>query len=115
MGFLTFVTVSAAVMFGVVVATLFVSAFLREDDTVPLGIGLLVTPLPAVAAALAFLFVARFESGRKGLAAIAVFFGGLASTIVFTAIGSVGLILAAVVSGGFAVLARRLLDEPARS
>jgi len=115
MGFLTFITVSVATMFGVVVATLIASAFVREDGTVAIGLGLFLIPIPSMAAALAFLFVARFESGRKGLGALVVFFGTLASTILFTAFGALGLILAAVAAGGFGVLARRLLDSPARA
>lgn len=112
MTLLTFVTVSVAAMAGVVGASLLLSAFLREDDTVPVPIGLMSLPMPAVAAALAFLFVTRWESGRKGLAAVAVLFGTLAATIVFAAFGLVGLVMASAAAGGFAVFARRLLDKP---
>lgn len=112
MGFLTFVTVSVATMTGVIAGALLVSAFLREDDTIPPLIGLVAVPMPAIAAVLGFLFVARYETGRKLLAALAVFFATLASTILFAAVGLTGFVLAAVAAGGFGVLARRLLDDP---
>jgi O-antigen/teichoic acid export membrane protein len=112
MGFLTFVTVSVATMTGVIAGALLVSAFLREDDTIPPLIGLVAVPMPAMAAVLGFLFVARYETGRKLLAALAVFFATLASTILFAAVGLTGFVLAAVAAGGFGVLARRLLDDP---
>jgi hypothetical protein len=114
MGFLTFVTVSVATMAGVIAASFLVTAFLREDDTIPPLIGLVAVPMPAVAAALGFLFVARFETGRKPLAALAVFFATLAATILFAAVGLAGLVLAAAAAGGFGVLARRLLDQPTK-
>ena len=47
------------------------------------------------------------------LGAVSVFFGALASTLVFVGLGLFGLVLAAAASGGFGVLARRLLDGPA--
>ena len=114
MNFLTFVTVSVATMAGVVMALMLLGAFVRDDDSIPAPIGLLVTPMPAIAAASAFLFVTRFETGRKWLGALAVFFGALAGTVMLVGLGSFGLVFAAVAAGGFGVLARRLLDQPAR-
>ena len=112
MGLLTFVTVSVSAMAGVVAASLLVASFVQEDDTVDPLIGLMAIPMPAVAASLGFLFVARYETGRRGLAMLAVFFGTLAATMVFAVLGLTGLVLAAAAAGGFGVFARRLLDPP---
>jgi len=113
MALLTFVTVSVATLFGVVLGAFIFGSFRGDGDDAPLAVGLIVIPLPAISAALAFLFVARFETGRKALGALSVFFGTLASTIVFVGFGLPGLVVAAIASGGFGVLARRLLDAPA--
>ena len=110
MSLLTFVTVSVATMTGVVLALVLLGLFASDADEIPVYIGLIVIPLPAICAAASFLFVARFETGRKGLAALAVLFGGLAATLVFVGLGPIGLVVAAVTTGGFGVLARRLLD-----
>ena len=115
MGLLTFVTVSVASMAGAMAATLLFGAFAGEDDTAPILVGLLALPMSSLAAALAFLFVARFETGRKGLAALAVFLCSLAATIVFAGLYLLGLVLASVAAGGFGVFARRLLDSPKNS
>jgi hypothetical protein len=112
MALLTFVTVSVASMAGIVAASVLIAAFLTEDETLPSAIRFIATPMPAVAAVLGFLFVARFETGRKGLAALAVLFGSLASLVVLAALGLPGLVLASAAAGGFGVFARRLLDAP---
>ena len=114
MALLTFVTVSVASMAGIVAASVLIAAFLTEDGTLPPAIRFIATPMPAVAAVLGFLFVARFETGRKGLAALAVLFGSLASLVMLAALGLPGLVLASAAAGGFGVLARRLLDAPPR-
>ena len=113
MALLTFVTVSVATLFGVFLGAFIYGSFRGDAEEAPLAIGLIVIPIPAFAAALAFVFVARFETGRKFLGALSVFFGTLASTLVLVGIGLPGLVLAAIASGGFGVLARRLLDAPA--
>lgn len=113
MALLTFVTVSVATLFGVMVGAVIFGSFRGDGDDAPVAVGLIVIPLPALAAALAFLFVARFETGRKLLGAVSVFFGTLAATLVLVGLGLPGLVLAAITSGGFGVLARRLLDAPA--
>jgi len=112
MGTLTFVTVSAAALAGVTLAGALIGITIRADNTVPLLVSLLALPMPGLAAALGFLFANRFESGRKVLAALAVFFGTMASVIVFALFSFAGLILASLAAGGFGILARRLLDPP---
>lgn len=106
----TFVSVGLAVFAGFVLQGLALAA--TGDEQVSVRLLLLLTPVPAVAAALAFAAVTRLETGRKGLATTAVFFGSLAATVVFPFLGLVGLLLTMVVPGGIAVLARRLLDPP---
>ena len=65
MALLTFVTVSVATLFGVFLGAVIFGSFRGDGDEAPVAVGLIVIPLPALAAALAFLFVARFETGRK--------------------------------------------------
>jgi hypothetical protein len=116
MAMLMFVTVSVVFLFGVALAILLLRMFLGTDDRAPIAIALIATALPAGSATLAFLFVSRSESGRKGFAALAVFLGSLAGTVLFLPFAGIGLLLSAGAAGGFAVLARRLLDDrPAQS
>ena len=119
MSLLTFVTVSVATLAGWNIAVFVFAGFSSGDPVAndaasrpPILVALLLFPLPALAATLAFLFVARFESGRKVLAGLGVFLGALASTIVFSVLGLPGVVMASAVTGGFAVFARRLLDAP---
>lgn len=99
-----FVTVSVVFMFCYVLTSLLLNAATGDDDTVSWFVFLPAILLPAAGASGAFLYVARFESGRKRWAVSALFFGSLAATFVL------GLLFAAVAAGGFAVFARRLLD-----
>jgi FtsH-binding integral membrane protein len=71
---------------------------------------LILTPVPAVIAAGTFALVTRWQTGRRGWAMAAVFFGTLAATIVFPFLGVLGLVLTLVASGVIAVAALRLLD-----
>lgn len=111
LGLLMFTTVSVAFMAGIVVAIFVIRLVSPDGNDIPVLVGLLVTLLPCAAGALGFLFVARFETGRKGLGALAVLFGGLAATVVLVPLGLLGLVIAASAAGGFAVYARRLLDS----
>lgn len=109
MALLTFVTVATATMTGVIAALILFTGFLRDDDSVPPAVGIVAITLPALFATAAFLFVARTEAGRKGLAGLGVFLGGLAATFLLVRMGLLGLVLASAATGGLAVLARRLL------
>lgn len=109
MALLTFVTVATATMTGVIAALILVTGFLRDDDSVTPVVGIVAIPVPALFATAAFLFVARTETGRKGLAGLGVFLGGLAATVLLVGLGLLGLVIASAATGGLAVLARRLL------
>lgn len=110
LGLLMFTTVSVAFMLGITGFVVIALAFADDDGSLPAVLGWVVFVMPAGFGALAFLFVARFETGRKGLAVLAVLVGGLAATVIMGPLGLLGLVIAACITGGFAVYARRLLD-----
>lgn len=110
LGVLMFATVSVAFMLGITGIVFIGLSFADDDGSLPAVLGWVVILMPAGFAALAFLFVARFETGRKGWAALAVLVFGLASTVVMGGFELMGLVIAACITGGFAVYARRLLD-----
>jgi hypothetical protein len=107
--YLTFVTVALGLFAGFVVAL--IAALSARDASGDTGlVGVLVTPLPALVAAGGWALVNHEGTGRKSLAVFAVFCGSLAALIFGLPLGPIGLVAAMLVSGGFGVAARRLLD-----
>ena len=112
MAYLTFVTVAVGLFAGFVLALLAAVA-VQDSDGDTGAVGVLVTPLPAAVAAGVWAVVNRWETGRKWSAVTAVFFGSLAALILMLPWGPPGLLVAMATAGGFGVVARRLLDQPA--
>ena len=107
--YLTFVSVALGQFAGFVLALVAVQAGPSPDD-LPWWLGVLLTLLPAAAAAAAWAVVNRWETGHKWWGAVAVFLGSLASLILMLQFGLLGLVSAMAAAGGFGVAARRLLD-----
>lgn len=113
MTYLTFVTVALGEFAGFSLA-LIAALGARDADGDSGIVGVLVSPLPGAVAAACWAVVNRAETGRKWLAAFAVFFGSIAALIVLLPFGLPGLVGAMAASGGLGVFARRLLDPPQR-
>jgi hypothetical protein len=109
--YLTFVSVAIGQFAGFALAL--IAAVSARDAAGNTGwVGIVVTPLPAAVAAGAWAVVNRWETGRKWLAALAVFLGAFASLVIGLQFGLIGLVGAMAAAGGFGVAARRLLDSP---
>jgi hypothetical protein len=103
---------SVAMLAGFVVISFLALPVRGDADEVPLAWGLVFLLIPSAFAAVAFSFVTQGAGGRPVPAAVAVFLGGIGSSIVFAGFQELVLVLAPLGTALVALLATRLLGHP---
>jgi len=111
MGVFFFAVVSVATLAGFILVAVLSGPLTSLPENLK-WLALFTLPVPAAGAALGFAFVSRGMGGRRQLAELATFFGTAAATVLLLPSGTMILLLVPLVAGCFALLARRLLDDP---